>query len=379
MMKALLMVSGSVHNADMYYATRFLSLDPFIYIRDTSGRAIIIVSPMEYERAKKESILSEIRSTADYDGGGGDANERREELIILKALREEGIDEVEVPKYFPLYIADSLRKAGITVTPVEELELTKEREVKAEWEIEYIKKAQRACERAMRVAIEGIRNARVDGECLVANDGEGEILTSERVRASIEHALVDSGCSCDGGEPIVACGKKASDPHFSGYGTIFAHEPIIIDIFPRLKSGRYFADMTRTVVRGEPSSVLKEMYEAVKFAQESAEESVREGVRCSDVHNLVCDIFEEMGYETTRTNAHANRGFIHSTGHGVGLDVHERPYIGDNDYVLREGNVITIEPGLYEPEVGGVRLEDMVLVRKSGCENLTRFEKRLVI
>ena len=378
MMKALLMVSGSVHNADMYYATRFLSLDPFIYIRDTSGRAIIIVSPMEYERAKKESILSEIRSTADYDGGG-DANERREELIILKALREEGIDEVEVPKYFPLYIADSLRKAGITVTPVEELELAKEREVKAEWEIEYIKKAQRACERAMRVAIEEIRNARIDGEHLVANGGEGEILTSERVRASIEHALVDSGCSCDGGEPIVACGKKASDPHFSGYGTIFAHEPIIIDIFPRLKSGRYFADMTRTVVRGEPSSVLKEMYEAVKFAQESAEESVREGVRCSDVHNLVCDIFEDMGYETTRTNAHANRGFIHSTGHGVGLDVHESPYIGDNDYVLREGNVITIEPGLYEPEVGGVRLEDMVLVRKSGCENLTRFEKRLVI
>jgi len=374
-MKALLMVSGSVYNADMYYATRFLSLDPFIYIRDTSGRAIIIVSPMEYERAKKESILSEIRSTADYDGG--DANERREELIILKALREEGIDEVEVPKYFPLYIADSLRKAGIAVTPVEELELTKEREVKAEWEIEYIKKAQRACEDAMRVAIEEIRNARIDGECLVANGGEGEILTSERVRASIEHALVDSGCSCDGGEPIVACGKGASDPHFSGYGTIFAHEPIIIDIFPRLKSGRYFADMTRTVVRGEPSSVLKEMYEAVKFAQESAEESVREGVRCSDVHNLVCDIFEDMGYETTRTNA--NRGFIHSTGHGVGLDVHERPYIGDNDYVLREGNVITIEPGLYEPEVGGVRLEDMVLVRKSGCENLTRFEKRLVI
>ena len=373
-MKALLMVSGSAHNADMYYATRFLSLDPFIFIRNTRGKAILIVSPMEYERAKKESILSEIRSTADY--GGASVDKRRNELIILKTLQEEGIDEVEVPKYFPVSIADSLRKEGITVTPVEELGVTKERETKAEWEIEYIKKAQRACEHAMRVAIEAIRNSRIDGERLVAN---GEILTSERVRASIEHALVDSGCSCDGGEPIVACGKKASNPHFSGHGTIFAHEPVIIDIFPRLKSGRYFADMTRTVSRGDPSSRIKEMYEAVKFAQESAEESVREGVMCSDVHNLVCDMFEDMGYETIRNHAHANRGFIHFTGHGVGLDVHESPSVGDNDYVLREGNVITIEPGLYEPGVGGVRLEDMVLVHKNGCENLTRFEKRLVI
>ena len=84
-MKALLMVSGSAHNADMYYATRFLSLDPFIFIRNTRGKAILIVSPMEYERAKKESILSEIRSTADYSGASMDKS--RDELIILKALR----------------------------------------------------------------------------------------------------------------------------------------------------------------------------------------------------------------------------------------------------------------------------------------------------
>ncbi len=369
-MKPLLMVSGSMYNADMYYATRFLSLDTFVYIRDTGGRGTLIVSPMEYERAKRESILDDIRTTADYDG-------EKYETIVLNALRAAGIEEVEVPKYFPVYIADALRNAGISVTPVEELDLTKKREIKAEWEIQHIKAAQRACERAMATAIDTIRHASMDeAGRLIAN---GEILTSEYVKACIEHALIDLGCSCDGGEPIVASGTRSSNPHFSGHGAIFAHEPIIIDIFPRLKSGRYFADMTRTVSRGKPSDRIIEMYDAVKYAQESAESIVREGVKCCEVHNLVCDIFEDMGYKTLRTRGLEVRGFIHFTGHGVGLDVHESPSVGDNDSVLRAGNVITIEPGLYEPESGGVRLEDMVLVRKDGCENLTRYEKRLVI
>jgi Xaa-Pro aminopeptidase len=95
------------------------------------------------------------------------------------------------------------------------------------------------------------------------------------------------------------------------------------------------------------------------------------------VHNCVCALFEERGYETIRTGG--KKGFIHSTGHGVGLTVHESPSVSDNEYVLHKGNVITLEPGLYEPEVGGVRLEDMVLVRKNDCENLTVFEKKLVI
>ncbi len=391
--KTLLMVSESVHNSDMYYATRFLASDPFIFIRNPQGRSILIVSPMEYGRAIKESILDErdIHSTADYGGEGKKGNRPRREEIILEALRAEGIDEVVVPGYFPVYIADALRAEGISVEPVEELELTKKRAIKADWEVEYIKKAQRACEEAMKIAIEKIRNSRIEGDRLVVN---GETLTSERVRAYIEHALIEHGCTCDSGEPIVACGKGAADPHFSGYGAILAHEPIIIDIFPRLKHGRYFADMTRTVSRGEPSAMVKEMYEAVKLAQESAEDMVKEGVRCCDVHNLVCDVFEDMGYETLRSRAHnrvegegekekvreeGRRGFIHFTGHGVGLDVHEPPSVGDDDYELRSGNVITIEPGLYEPGVGGVRLEDMVLVRKNGCENLTRYEKRLVI
>jgi Xaa-Pro aminopeptidase len=323
---------------------------------------------MEYERAKNESFVKEIRSTFDYGYG------LKTEELITKILQEEAVNAVEVPGYFPLYVAEELRKKGIDVAPVEELIMTKEREIKDDQEKENIKKAQRACEHAMKIAIGIIKNSTVKGNLLVESD---EILTSEMLKAYIEHALVDAGCNCDAGEPIVACGKRAAVPHFSGSGPILAYEPIIIDICPRLKLERYFADMTRTVVKGEPGNEIKEMFDAVKQAQDAAFALVKEGVTCKEVHNLVCDIFEERGYGTIRKRS--KKGFIHNTGHGVGLDIHEKPYVGDNDYELRAGNVITIEPGLYDPKVGGIRLEDMVLVLKNGCENLTKLEKKLVI
>jgi len=367
--KPLLMVSESMRNADMYYATRFLAADPFIYLRfPHEGKDILIVSQMEYERAIKESIVNEVRSTLDYG-----YNIKTEELII-KVLQEESINAIEVPKYFSLYTAEELRKRGIEVTAVEEVMIAKERAIKNEQEIKYLKKAQRACENAMGIAIALIKSSSVKDNLLMEN---GEILTSERIKACIEHALIDSGCACDVGEPIVACGKRAADPHFTGSGPIFAYEPIVIDISPRLKTERYFADITRTVVKGEPEKEIEEMYEVVKHAQDAALALVKEGVTCTEVHNLVCDIIEERGYGTIRKRS--KKGFIHSTGHGVGLDLHENPKVGDNDYELRRGNVITIEPGLYDPELGGVRLEDMVLVLKNGCENLTSFEKKLVI
>lgn len=358
-----------MRNADMYYATRFLAADPFIYLCFPPDRKdMLVVSQMEYERARKESIVKEIRSALDY---GYDI---KMEELIFKILQEEGINAIEVPDYFPLYTAEELRKRGIEVVPVEEVVMTREREIKSEQEISYMRKAQRACEGVMALALTIIKIATVNGDFLME---KGEILTSERVKAYIEHALIDAGCSFDGGEPIVACGKRTADPHFSGSGPLLVNEPIIIDVFPRLKVERYCADMTRTVVKGEPGKEIKEMCEAVLEAQNAALVLVKEGVPCKEVHNLVCDIFEERGYETIRKGG--KKGFLHSTGHGVGLNVHENPKVGDNEYVLRKGNVITIEPGLYEPEVGGVRLEDMVLVLKNRCENLTRFEKKLEI
>ncbi|MBN1763325.1 MAG: aminopeptidase P family protein [Methanomicrobia archaeon] len=368
--KPFLMVSESMRNADMYYATRFLAADPFIYLRipDQEQKEILIVSQMEYGRAKKESIVKKVRSSLDYG-----QNLKREELLV-EILRGERITTIEVPRYFPLYTAEALRENGIDVVAVEDMVMTKARATKTEQELTHIKKAQSACEKAMDLAVTIIKKSTVKENVLMEN---GVILTSERVKAYIEHALLDAGCTFDGGEPIVACGKRSADPHFSGTGPLIANEPIIIDIFPRLKRERYFADMTRTVVKGAPREEITEMYEAVLEAQNAALALVKEGVTCKAVHDRVCDLFEGNGYETIRTGG--KTGFIHSTGHGVGLNVHEDPRVSDNEYVLQTGNVITLEPGLYDPEVGGVRLEDMVLVRKSGCENLTRFEKRLVL
>lgn len=369
--KTILMVSESAHNADMYYVTHFLSTAPFVYLhisQDATGKEILIVSQMEYERAKKESCIKEVRSSFDYGQG------LKTEELIVRILLEETVNAVEVPRYFPLYIAEALKKSGIDVVPVDDLLVTKPREIKTKQEIEYILKAQRACEHAMETAIRVIKGSTVDGNLLVAHD---TILTSERLKAHIEHALIDAGCTCDAGEPIVACGKRAAVPHFSGSGPISACEAIIIDIFPRLNTERYFADMTRTVVKGEPGNELKELYAAVKHAQDAALSIVKAGVTCDEVHNLVCDIFEDRGYGTLRSNSKS--GFIHATGHGVGLDIHETPSVGDNDYELRKGNVITIEPGLYYPKLGGVRLEDMVLVQQNGCKNLTKCEKKFVV
>ena len=367
--KPLLIVSESMNNADMYYATHFLATDPFIYLCwPYEQKSTIIVSQMEYERAKKDSIVKEVRSSLDY------GQDLKLEELIVKILQEEGIHALEVPRYFAFYTAEALKQQGIDVVPVEDVVMTKARETKNEQEVTCIKKAQRACATAMALAITTIKGSKVNGSVLIDEEG---ILTSERVKARIEHALIDAGCVCDGGEPIVVCGKRAADPHFTGSGPLYANEPIIIDIFPRLKAERYFADMTRTVVKDEPKKEIKELYEAVLDAQNAALALIREGITCKEVHNCVCDVFEERGYETIRTGG--KKGFIHSTGHGVGLNVHELPSVSDNEYVLQKGNVITIEPGLYDPDVGGVRLEDMALVRKNDCENLTAFEKKLAV
>ena len=361
----LLMVDGSQHNGDMFYATKFLAWDPFVYLRLPSDD-ILYVSSMEYERAEKESCVKEIRSLSDY----GYKIKRHERIANI--LAEEKLTSIEVPRYFSLYLADELRKKGIDVLPAEDLIMTKEREIKDEVEIASIRKVQLACEHAMNSAITIIKQSSIKNDCLM---NDGKILTSERIRTYIEYALFDMGCESSVGDPIVACRKQAADPHCRGYGPLHANEPIIIDICPQSKSERYFADMTRTVVNGKPSNKIQEMFDVVAYAQIAALDLVKEGTNCAEIHNLVCDIFEESGFGTIRTKS--KTGFIHDTGHGVGLDIHEMPDVADFDYVLREGNVITLEPGLYDPEVGGVRLEDLVVVRKNGCENLTRLEKRL--
>ncbi|MGP8320426.1 MAG: M24 family metallopeptidase [Methanosarcinaceae archaeon] len=371
---AFLMI-GDSHDADMYYATRFFASDSFTYLQTKDANEILFISEMECGRAGIESRISDIRTTDEYDYKSK-IEARSDSALgyidcLAELLRKEGIRKITVPRHFPLFIAQTLKEDGFTIMPIKS-PLREMRMKKDITEIKYIKSVQDACEIAMQSAIDIIRNTIVIDGALYH---KGFNLTSEQVRAEIEHTLLDLGCEAD--STIVACGKRSANPHWEGEGVLMADEPIVIDIFPRNKKSRYYADMSRTVLKGKPSKKLEEMYIAVIAAQNAAFAQVKIGAKCSDINNAACDMFEKMGYETIRNGSKV--GFIHSTGHGVGLDIHELPNVGYNDSVLEEGNVITIEPGLYYPDMGGIRIEDMILVTKDGYSNLTVFEKNFVI
>ncbi|WP_094227119.1 M24 family metallopeptidase [Methanolobus psychrotolerans] len=365
---------GNSNNADIYYATRFFASDEFAYFHTKGAAETILVSDMEKGRAEIESRVSDIRTLQDCDYRSK-VKERQDPFLaycdcLAHILQKEGARRVAVPRDFPYYIAQTLKEEGFSIEAIKS-PFAQLRSRKDPIEIKTIKKVQDACNTAMKAAVEMVRKSEdVEGTL----NYHGFALTSEIIRKEIDITLLEHGCEAE--STIVAGGTGSANPHWVGTGLLKANEPIVIDIFPRSKRERYYADMSRTVLKGEPSEKLADMYEAVLAAQEIAIEMVKPGVKCSEIHNKVCDVFKEKGYDTIREGS--NVGFIHSTGHGVGLEIHELPFVGNSEVALEEGNVITIEPGLYYPDVGGIRLEDMVLVTSDGFENLTEMEKRFV-
>ena len=202
-------------------------------------------------------------------------------------------------------------------------------------------------------------------------------LTSEKLRAIIDTAIIQAGgLAC---HTIVAGGAQACDPHETGHGPLLANEPIILDVFPRSQKTGYFGDISRTVVKGRASEPLRKLYYTVERAQELAFDHMRDQVAARDIHEKVQKFFEQEGYQTGRTHGRM-QGFFHGTGHGLGLEVHEPPRLSANTAdILVAGHVVTVEPGLYYPELGGVRLEDVALITANGPRNLTKFEKSLEV
>jgi len=369
------LIYGDMHNSDLYYATKFLASDPFSYLLAADGDEILLISDMEKGRAEIESrvLNDKIKTTSEYK-----YRERIKEkkdaslayvLVLKEMMAEKNIKTVGVSYDFPAYSYDRLKKEGLDVVLMKS-PFTKSRTIKTEDEVEKIAASQKAAEEAMAAAIGMIKKSepKKTGELVFG----GEILTGKAVLLEISRVLLEHGCADD--ETIVSCGKDSADPHGKTYGPLSANEPIVIDIFPQSKYTRYFGDMTRTVIKGEVSDELKRMYEAVKGAQETGVKSAKPGVTCAEVHNAVCDYLEAAGYDTYRSGAKV--GFIHTTGHGVGIDIHEMPSVSDNEHVLEPGNVITIEPGLYYPGVGGIRIEDTIVITEDGCRNLNVMEKK---
>jgi Xaa-Pro aminopeptidase len=370
----LLDVDGT--DSTQRYLSGFDAPDPFVTCYTPDG-VHLLVSGLEYGRATKEARADTVTRLSTYDyrervGELGRATGRG--AVVADFLADHGVESVAVPGRFPLGTADGLRESGVAVEVDESDAVAEIRAVKTEAEVEHICRAQRANERAMAAAESLIESATVV-EGVLHQDGDP--LTSEAVRREIELTLVREGCALD--ETIVACGADAADPHNRGSGPLRADEPIVVDIFPRDKETRYHADMTRTFVKGEPTATLREWFDLTDEARRAALDAVEPGVTGAAVNEAVCDVYEDAGLPTLRADSNAETGFIHSTGHGVGLDVHELPRIAPDGPELEPGNVITIEPGLYDPDVGGVRIEDLVVVTEDGYENLTEYPVELVL
>ena len=377
--QTLLVIGAPEHDAAAYHLSGFLAPDPVIYLR-AAGKGYLAVSSMEYGRAKRDARVDEVLSFDELEvmslarelksGGRALAAAAADLLERLGAIHS----PVAVPPDLGVVYADELRARGLRVTPDARLFANMRRAKSAE-EISYIEKTQRAVEEACALAVRILEEAGItdDGTLLYGD----EPLTSERLRSEIDVKLLRRGCAAEG--TIAAGGAQAADPHERGHGPLRAGEPLILDIFPVDKASRYYADMTRTFVKGEPSEELQQMYDAVLESQEAALAMIRAGVNGRDVHKRVSDVLHEAGYKTLvhdqEPGEPLQEGFIHGTGHGVGLEIHEAPRVSTADEKLVPGDVVTVEPGLYYPGVGGVRIEDLVVVTEDGCRNLTSFPK----
>jgi len=367
--KAVVFIAASETDANLYYATRFIAPDPFIYL-EIKGERLLVMNDLEMDRAKSQASVDRVLSYTEIEQRARDqgvASPGSADIVHV-VLRDAKIKQVLVPGNFPFRHASRLQELGYQVHAKPD-PFYEQRVVKTAEEVRYIEEAQRATEAAVAAAHAVLRRATI-----VKNDlwFEDTPLTSERIKKLINVKLMEADCVAQ--HTIVAGGEQACDPHNEGSGPLPANRSIIFDVFPRSATTRYFADMSRTVVRGTPSPELVRLYQTVKDAQEEAITKIKDGADGMKIHRGICDRFEKAGYKTGLVNGRM-QGYFHGTGHGVGLDIHEAPRISRTGSLLQEGHVVTVEPGLYYPGLGAVRIEDMVLVTSDGCRNLTDFPK----
>ncbi len=373
--EALLLVADSERDANMLYAVGMFVPDPFIYL-GIGRRKYIVMSDLEIDRARRQAPNCQVLSLGSYQ-----SKLRREGVknpglaqILPRVLRDKNVRRVAVPFDFPHGLAVELRKHRIAVSP-KPGSFFPEREHKSADEVRKLSAALAMAEIGMAEATQALRSTKIGkGRRLLYRDAP---LTSEKLRAIIDTAIVKSNGLAS--HTIVAGGNHACDPHEGGFGPLRANEPIIIDIFPRSQQTGYFGDITRTFVRGRAGEPIRKLYATVLEGQQIAFNCMQAGVPTARVHEAVVEYFSKQGYKTARRNGRTE-GFFHGTGHGLGLEIHEPPRMGPTSTgELKPGHVVTVEPGLYYPGIGGVRLEDVALITRNSPRNLTRFEKILEI
>ena len=368
-LKARLIYSNSSTTVnDVRYISGFVAPDPVLLFL-LPKKQILIVSTMEQGRADRECYSSVEVLTPEALLL---PHEKRWDIIeqIQAVATRAGIKTIEVGFDFPMGIYAKLVEKGCEVKTDQNPNCPMRR-TKNIQELEWLRISQRAAVSGMKQALSMIASADI-GSRGKLRDSHG-VLTSERVREAVQIELLKRNCS--GRDIIVAGGDQATDPHERGSGALFAGEAIILDIFPRDETTGYWGDLTRTVCRGEAPKALKKIYNTVLKTQKQALKKVRSKVCGDEIHQYIVSAFQEAGFVTGESHG-KNVGFIHGTGHGVGLDIHERPRIGRSGEILCEGDVVTVEPGLYYPGVGGVRIEDTVVVEEYGCQLLATCTKK---
>ncbi|TAN34142.1 aminopeptidase P family protein [bacterium] len=372
-MKPVVLVPGGEGDSDFIYASGF-SVETGLYIRFADGDDVLVTSPLEIDRARAQG---KARTTLDLEAAGFEDSGPYVSWARLaaKLLRERGLETARVsPRLHAAYL-EELRAAGLEVEVDREL-FRAERRQKSAQEARSIESAQRAAEAAVTEVVSQLAQADIKDGVLWLEDRP---LTSERLYARAQLLLGEKGFTCP--DMIVAGSPECAMPHFRGEGPIRAGGPVIIDIFPSSRASHYHGDLTRTVVVGDIPDEIRRMHAAVLQALDAGIESIREGAAGRDVHHRVCRVLVDRGYGTTTKGYEGADGgarMNHSTGHGVGLDVHEDPALrGPAENPLQEGDVVTVEPGLYLLGLGGVRIEDTGMVTRDGFKNFTALTRSL--
>jgi Xaa-Pro aminopeptidase len=336
------------------------------------GRRLVVMSDLERDRAKKQArvhrVLAWSALARALEREGVAATVAQVAARVLHGLRAR---TVEVPRSFPVGLAEELRALGIGVRVVPD-PFWPQRAVKRPDEVRAITAALRAAEAGLQAGLEALRACRIGRDGYLRRDGRR--FTAEDLRAAVNTRIMGEGAVP--AHTICAPGDQAVDPHEEGHGPIRAHAPVVMDIFPRSERTGYFGDLTRTVVRGRASERLREVYGLVHEGVRLGHRRVRDGADGTAIHREILALFEARGYRTGLQDGRM-QGFFHGTGHGLGLQIHEPPSISVRPSTLRAGHVVTVEPGLYYLGLGGVRIEDVALVTRTGSRNLTRVPKFL--
>ncbi|MGA8415123.1 MAG: Xaa-Pro peptidase family protein [Candidatus Dormiibacterota bacterium] len=373
--RPVLLFGETYHHPNILYRTGFLVPDPIVVVDRGGDDTVLWASALEEGRARKEASVGQVRSILELTipaarpGGNefdGWAN------LVEAVCREHGLAAVDVDADFPAVLADHLRHSDVDVRPLTSI-YQQRRRIKSPQEIEWITATENAGMAALQKAIDVIAAAEIRDGLLVR---DGRNLSSADLIFAVESHLLDNGY---GTEDSICCGgPESADPHRAMSDVIRAGLPIVLDIYPFDKRTRYWGDMTRTVVRSTPPPEAMRMWDAVLEAQQAGLDTVKPGVNGRDVHFACCEVFKQHGYGSLPRpyrDIQSDARFIHGTGHGLGLEIHEYPRISEADVVLEVGDVITVEPGLYDPRFGGIRIEDLVVVTETGCRNLTTLPK----